>query len=272
VSLLSVNGLSKSFGGLKAVDNVSFDLAAGELLALLGPNGAGKSTCFNMVNGQLQPSAGSIRLNGEELVGRRPREIWRMGVGRTFQIAATFNSMTVLENVQMALISRDRKLFGLWTPASSRYVDEAMELLEQVGMGADAQRACGVLAYGDVKRVELAIALANQPKLLLMDEPTAGMAPKERNELMALTKRLVTGRNIGVLFTEHSMDVVFAYADRMIVLARGKLIAAGSGDAIRNDARVQEVYFGTGKTFRAHAVLDGANHAGGAQGAQGALQ
>ena len=267
MNLLSVSGLSKSFGGLKAVDDVSFDLAAGELLALLGPNGAGKSTCFNMVNGQLQPSAGSIRLDGEELVGRRPRDIWRMGVGRTFQIAATFNSMTVLENVQMALISRDRKLFGLWTPAASRYVDEAMDLLEQVGMSADAQRACGVLAYGDVKRVELAIALANQPKLLLMDEPTAGMAPKERNELMALTKRLVTERNIGVLFTEHSMDVVFAYADRMIVLARGKLIAAGSGDAIRNDARVQEVYFGTGKTFRAHAVLDGASDASGAQGA-----
>jgi branched-chain amino acid transport system ATP-binding protein len=269
MSLLRVRGLSRSFGGLKAVDDVSFDLEAGQLLALLGPNGAGKSTCFNMVNGQLPPSSGSILLDGHELVGMRPRDIWRLGVGRTFQIAATFNSMTVLENVQMALVSRERKTFGLWKAAGARYADEALALLDQVGMAADANRACGVLAYGDVKRVELAIALANRPKLLLMDEPTAGMAPKERNELMALTKRLVTEHRIGVLFTEHSMDVVFAYADRMIVLARGKLIAEGDGDTIRNDPRVQEVYFGTGKTFRPHAPLQ--EVAGGHSG-QGALQ
>ncbi|CAB3778091.1 Lipopolysaccharide export system ATP-binding protein LptB [Paraburkholderia ultramafica] len=269
MSLLRVSGLSKSFGGLKAVDNVSFDLEAGQLLALLGPNGAGKTTCFNMVNGQLPPSSGSIRLDGQELVGMRPRDIWRLGVGRTFQIAATFNSMTVLENVRTALVSRERKTFSLWKSAGSRHADEAFALLEQVGMGADANRACGVLAYGDVKRVELAIALANRPKLLLMDEPTAGMAPQERNELMALTKRLVTEHKIGVLFTEHSMDVVFAYADRMIVLARGKLIAEGNAEAIRNDPRVQEVYFGTGKTFRPHAPLH--DVAGGRQG-QGARQ
>ncbi len=261
MSLLSVRGLSKSFGGLKAVDDVSFDVEAGQLLALLGPNGAGKSTCFNMVNGQLRPSAGSIQLDGQELVGRRPRDIWRLGVGRTFQIAATFNSMTVLENVQMALVSRERKLFGLWSPVAARYADEALALLDQVGMADAASRACGVLAYGDVKRVELAIALANRPKLLLMDEPTAGMAPQERTELMALTRRLASGNGIGVLFTEHSMDVVFASADRMIVLARGKLIAEGNADEIRNDPHVQAVYFGTGKTFRPHAPLGGAGTA-----------
>jgi branched-chain amino acid transport system ATP-binding protein len=269
MSLLRVSGLSRSFGGVKAVDNVSFDLEAGQLLALLGPNGAGKSTCFNMVNGQLPPTSGSIRLDGQELVGMHPRDIWRLGVGRTFQIAATFNSMTVLENVQMALVSRERKTFGLWKSTGSRYADEAFALLEQVGMGADANRACGVLAYGDVKRVELAIALANRPKLLLMDEPTAGMAPKERNELMALTKRLVAERGIGVLFTEHSMDVVFAYADRLIVLARGKLIAEGDAETIRNDPHVREVYFGTSKTFQPHAPLR--DTASGAAG-QGALQ
>ena len=268
MSLLSVSHLSKSFDGVKAVDDVSFDLEAGQLLALLGPNGAGKSTCFNMVNGQLQPSSGSIRLDGRELVGMRPRDIWRLGVGRTFQIAATFNSMTVLENVQMALISRERKTFGLWKPARSRYADEALGLLDQVGMADVAHRACGVLAYGDVKRVELAIALANRPKLLLMDEPTAGMAPKERNELMALTKQLVNQYGIGVLFTEHSMDVVFAYADRMIVLARGKLIAEGAAETIRNDARVQEVYFGSGKTFQARKPRHDTSSAGQGQGAQ----
>jgi branched-chain amino acid transport system ATP-binding protein len=202
----------------------------------------------------LKPSAGSILLDGHELAGMRPRDISRLGVGRTFQIAATFNSMTVLENVQMALISRDRQLFGLWKAASSKHADDALALLRQVGMAAHAARACGVLAYGDVKRVELAVALANKPKLLLMDEPTAGMAPGERNELMALTKQLAVENGMGVLFTEHSMDVVFAYADRLIVLARGKLISEGSAQTIRQDPKVREVYLGTAGTFTPRAA------------------
>jgi branched-chain amino acid transport system ATP-binding protein len=255
MSLLQVKGLGKSFGGVRAVDGIDFDLAAGELLALIGPNGAGKSTTFNMVNGQLRCDSGSIQLNGQELVGLKPRQIWRMGVSRTFQIAETFASLTVVENVQMALISADNKLFSMWRPAAGYRRDDAMRLLAQVGMAPQADRPCSVLAYGDVKRVELAIAMANEPKLLLMDEPTAGMAPKERNELMALTKRLVIDRGMAVLFTEHSMDVVFAYADRMIVLARGRLIAQGKPAEIRDHPKVQEVYFGTGKTFEKPAPV-----------------
>ena len=247
-ALLQVRGLTRAFGGVRAVDNVSFDLASGELLALIGPNGAGKSTCFNMINGQLRPDAGEVLLDGANIIGKKPRDIWRLGVGRTFQIAATFHSMTVIENVQMALISHAKRTFHAWTPARLHFRDEAHALLAEVGMAAHADRPSSVLAYGDVKRVELAIALANGPKLLLMDEPTAGMAPRERNELMALTKRLVTTNNIGVLFTEHSMDVVFAFADRMIVLARGKLIAEGSGEAVRDNPKVREVYFGSGRT------------------------
>lgn len=249
MSLLQVRHLKKSYGGVAAVADVSFDLPAGQLLALIGPNGAGKTTCFNMVNGQLRPDAGSILFDGHELVDMAPRAIWRLGVGRTFQIAETFGSMTVMENVQMALLSREKKIFSLWRPAASHFRDEAMDLLSQVGMEAQAGRPCSVLAYGDVKRVELAIALANRPKLLLMDEPTAGMGPQERNALMALTKKLVVERNIAVLFTEHSMDVVFAYADRIIVLARGKLIAEGDGETIRNHPKVKEVYLGSGSTF-----------------------
>jgi branched-chain amino acid transport system ATP-binding protein len=254
MSLLSVRNISKRFGGVAAVDDVSFDLPAGQLLALIGPNGAGKSTCFNMVNGQLRADAGSILLGGHELVGMPPPAIWRLGVGRTFQTVATFGSMTVVENVQMALLSHGRKLFGLWQPAHEFKREAALELLDQVGMVAQADRPCSVLAYGDVKRVELAIALANQPRLLLMDEPTAGMAPQERNALMALTRKLVVERNIAVLFTEHSMDVVFSFADRMLVLARGKLIAEGDAETIRNHPKVQEVYFGTGKTFERKKV------------------
>jgi branched-chain amino acid transport system ATP-binding protein len=249
MSLLQVTGLGKSFGGVKAVDGINFSINAGELLAFIGPNGAGKTTTFNMLNGQSKPNVGSIVLDGHELVGKRPRDIWRLGVGRTFQIAETFASLTVAENVQMALLSREHKLYSMWQRAAAFHRAEAIDLLDQVGMARDADRPCSVLAYGDVKRVELAIALANKPKLLLMDEPTAGMAPKERNDLMALTKKLVIERQLSVLFTEHSMDVVFAYADRIIVLARGRLIAEGSGEEIRNHAKVQEVYFGTGKTF-----------------------
>ena len=249
MSLLKVSGLGKSFGGVRAVDGVHFELAPGELLALIGPNGAGKSTTFNIVNGQLRADAGSILLDGHELIGKTPREIWRLGVSRTFQIAETFASLTVVENVQMALLSADRKLFAMWRRAADHQRERALELLDQVSMKAQADRPCSVLAYGDVKRVELAIAMANDPKLLLMDEPTAGMAPKERNNLMALTKELVIDRGMAVLFTEHSMDVVFAYADRMIVLARGRLIAGGKPLAVRDDPKVQEVYFGSGKTF-----------------------
>jgi branched-chain amino acid transport system ATP-binding protein len=157
--------------------------------------------------------------------------------------------MTVAENVQMALISHHKEIHKVWPAAASLHRDRALALLDHVGMKAEADRASRELAYGDVKRVELAIALANDPKLLLMDEPTAGMAPRERNELIALVKRLVVERGISVLFTEHSMDVVFAFADRIIVLARGRLIADGTAAEIRDDPKVQEVYFGTGKTF-----------------------
>lgn len=249
MSVLAVRALSKTFGGVHAVNEISFDVAAAEFLAMIGPNGAGKSTCFNMINGQLRPDAGEILFAGRDIAGSPPREIWRLGVGRTFQVAATFASMTVVENVQIALLSHAGEIYRLWRPAADLYRDRALSLLDRVGMAAAADRPSRELAYGDVKRVELAIALASEPRLLLMDEPTAGMAPQERNDLIALVKRLVTERGISVLFTEHSMDVVFAYADRIIVLARGRLIAQGSAEAIRDNAQVREVYFGSGKTF-----------------------
>jgi len=243
--LLRVVGLRKAFGGVLAVDDVGFDLAPGELLAMIGPNGAGKSTCFNCINGQLRPDAGRVMLGDDDLVGRAPRAIWRLGVGRTFQIAATWSSLTVVENVQLALLSHTRRLHQWWGRAGAMHRDDALALLDAVGLAAAAEAPCGALAYGDVKRVELAIALANAPRLLLMDEPTAGMAPRERNELVSLVKSLVRERGIGVLFTEHSMDVVFAHADRIIVLARGRLIAQGVPEAIRDDPQVREVYFGS---------------------------
>ncbi len=251
MSVLAVSGLYKSFGGVRAVDGVSFEVGRGEFLALIGPHGAGKSTCFNMINGQVRPDDGDIRLEGNSIAGLKPRRIARLGVGRTFQVAATFGSMTVVENVQMALASHHREIYRFGRRLAARHRPRALELLAQVGMAEAAPRACRELAYGDVKRVELAIALANDPRVLLMDEPTAGMAPRERVGMIALVKRLVTERGISVLFTEHSMDVVFAYADRIVVLARGALIADGDAESIRRNPQVQEVYLGTGKTYAA---------------------
>ena len=250
-TLLSVEGLTKSYGGVHAVRGVSFSLQAGEILALIGPNGAGKSTCFDMLNGQTTPSAGRITLLGQDTTGERPRQIWRLGVGRTFQITATFPTMTVRENIQVALASYGRKLFNLWTAMPRFAQGEAGDLLELVGMGGHAERPCGELAYGDLKRLELAIALANRPKLLLMDEPTAGMAPRERIELMRLTARIAREKSIGVLFTEHDMDVVFEHADRILVLNRGTLISEGSPEEVRRNPEVQAIYLGEGLVYDA---------------------
>ena len=249
--VLETRRLTKSFGGLVAVDDVSFKLRKGELLALIGPNGAGKSTCFNMLMGQLRPSSGEVFLDGKKITGLGPRQIWRKGVGRTFQITATYASMTVIENVQMALLSHHGQVFRFRPFAHRMHRDDALALLDMVGMVEQADRHCAVLAYGDLKRMELAIALAHDPQLLLMDEPTAGMAPKERIALMELTASIVESRGVSVLFTEHDMDVVFAHAHRIMVLNRGALIAEGSAAEIRANPLVQEVYLGGGTVFGA---------------------
>ena len=173
-----------------------------------------------------------------------PRAIWRRGVGRTFQVAQTFVSMSVAENVQMALMSACGRSRALWTSARELYREDALGLLQDVGMRADADRPVNALSYGDVKRIELAIAIASEPKLLLMDEPTAGMAPRERAALMQLVAEIARSRSIGILFTEHDMDSVFSHADRILVLVRGAIIASGTPDEVRADARVKEVYLG----------------------------
>jgi branched-chain amino acid transport system ATP-binding protein len=245
MTLLLVEGLNKRFGGVVAARDVSFSLDAGEMLAIIGPNGAGKSTTFNMVGGQLRPDTGRVVLRDADITGKPPREVCRMGVGRTFQVAQTFLSFSVVENVQMALIARHGQTRELVSRAAALHRHEALALLERVGMDRDADRPIGELAYGDVKRVELAIALAASPRLLLMDEPTAGMAPRERAGLMQLTANIAREQEIGVLFTEHDMDAVFAHADRILVLVRGEIIARGSPEEVRANEEVKRVYLGT---------------------------
>ncbi|WP_270933966.1 ABC transporter ATP-binding protein [Falsiroseomonas oryzae] len=245
MTLLAAEALNKRFGGVVAARDVAFALSAGEMLAIIGPNGAGKSTTFNMVGGQLRPDSGRVLLGGEDITGLPPREVCRMGVGRTFQVAQTFLSMSVIENVQMALIAHAGRTRDMLAPTSRLFRQDALALLARVGMEAAADRPIGELAYGDVKTVELAIALAAAPRLLLMDEPTAGMAPRERARLMQLTAGIAREEGIGVLFTEHDMDAVFAHADRILVLVRGEIIAAGTPEQVRDDPEVQRVYLGT---------------------------
>ncbi len=243
-SVLQVTRLAKAFGGIRAVDDVSFAVAAGELVALIGPNGAGKTTCFNLVNGQLVPDAGSVTLAGSRIDGIPAHAIARRGVGRTFQVAATFASMTVRENVRLARLAhagRANRLLRLATEDGDAGVDA---LLARVGCADLADMHCAALAYGDAKRVELALALADQPRLLLMDEPTAGLATRSRAALMQVAADLARRDGIAVLFTEHDMDVVFGFADRVIVLDDGKIIAEGPPATVRADPRVRAVYLG----------------------------
>lgn len=246
--VLEVRHLTRFYGGVRALDDVSFNVAPGELLALIGPNGAGKSTCFNIINGQLRPDAGEVRLLGRPITGLAPRGIARLGVGRTFQIASVFNSMTVLENVQTTLAAAQGGTFSLWRSASPLARDEAMDLLDQVGLAQMLHRPAATLAYGDIKRLELAMALAGTSSLLLMDEPTAGMSADERQDMIRLVRDLTRSRGLAVLFTEHSMDVVFGHADRVIVLADGRIIADGGVAEVQADPQVRNVYLGTSRT------------------------
>ena len=225
--LLRVSGLSRAFGGVQAVDDVGFELAAGEMLALIGPNGAGKSTTFNMVGGQLRPDAGQVLLGGVDITGLPPRTIWRHGVGRTFQIAETFASLTVLENVQMALLSADRSIYRFWRPAGQHRRADALALLEQVGMAAQAERPCSALAYGDIKRVELALALAHAPRLLLMDEPLAALDAPRKAEILPYLERLHRELALPIVYVTHAMDEVARLADHLVLLEAGRVRAAG---------------------------------------------
>ncbi len=243
--LLAVEQLSKSFGAVVALSALSCTVAAGERVAIIGPNGAGKTTLFNVLGGQLPADCGSVRLGERRISGLPPHAIARLGVGRTFQVAATFASMTVRENVQIALLAQRGERRSLWLQAHARHAAAAQALLDRVGIGALAPRACSTLAYVDLKRVELAIALALQPRLLLMDEPTAGMAALERARLMALVSNLARGDGMAVLFTEHDMDIVFSHAERILVLNRGRLIADGSPADVRANPDVRAAYLGT---------------------------
>lgn len=245
-ALLRVEQLRKAFGGLKVTDEVSFAIHPQEIAAIIGPNGAGKTTLFNQITGQLPPDGGRILFEEADLLGRSPQEIVRLGIGRSFQIASIFPDETVRDNVLAACLSRLNQTRKLWRPYTvfQRASDEAMEILDSLGLDDQASRPAYELAHGDQKLLDIGIALALRPKLLLMDEPTAGMSPEERQRTRSLIKKLWEDYRLTLLFIEHDMDMVFGIAERIFVLNHGRLIAEGSPESIRTNRDVITAYLG----------------------------
>jgi branched-chain amino acid transport system ATP-binding protein len=244
VLALELRGVSRAFGGLRAVEGVDLMVEAGERRALIGPNGAGKTTLFNLITGDLPHDSGQIYVRGEEVSGLAPQDLCRRGLGRTFQITSIFRRLTALENVQTALLIHHRRHYDILRPARRLYRERALTLLDRVGLAAQAAKPSGILAHGDQRRLELALALASEPHLLMLDEPTAGMAAPERHELMALVATIAREGGLTVVFTEHDMDVVFAVARRITVLHQGAVLAEGAPLEVRGNAEVQRVYLG----------------------------
>jgi len=242
-AILEARQLRKVFGVTPAVDDVDFSIDTGTRTALIGPNGAGKSTLFELLGGGLSADNGHIAFNGADITAWPPMRRAQAGIARTFQIAAVFRSMTALENVQTALLATVPGCGGL-RAASGAFKGEAEALLDTVGIAAAMESAVTDLAYGDVKRLELAMALAGNPQLLLLDEPTAGMAAAERRRIMERTTGIADARGIALLFTEHDMDTVFGFADRVMVMHEGKIVADGAPDDVRADPLVRRIYLG----------------------------
>lgn len=245
--MLQVQQLVKHFGGVHAVDGVSFEVSAGECVALIGPNGAGKSTCFACIAGQYPLTAGHIFWNGQALERLAPAARLQHGVTRTFQVAQVFEALTVLQNVQLAVQARlGSGTISAFKNLDSQSLKPACALLEKTGLAALADQDVLSLPYGAKKRLELAVALAASPRLLLLDEPAAGLAEAERASLMQLVKQL-TAQGMAVLYTEHNMDAVAGVADRVLVLIEGRLAAQGSFEQISRDSTVRRHYLGEGE-------------------------
>ncbi|HTU53737.1 MAG TPA: ABC transporter ATP-binding protein [Acetobacteraceae bacterium] len=242
--MLEVNRLSKSFGGFRAVAGVSLAVETRRIAAVIGPNGAGKSTFFNLITGHLRPDGGQVLLDGRDITGAPPYRIAALGIGRSFQHANIFARLTVAENVQAALLAHRGRGRDFWSRAESFYRDEAAALLASVGLRDQAATIAGSLAYGNQKQLELGIALASDPSVLLLDEPTAGMSAAETEETMRLLERIAGERGLTLLFTEHDMEVVFGIAETIAVLHQGRLLAEGTPSEVRRNPDVRRVYLG----------------------------
>ncbi len=243
---LEVQDVSKSFGHFVAVKNVSLAIPEGQVTALIGPNGAGKTTLYNMVSGRLKPTVGSIWFRGTDITGLTPDHIVRMGISRSFQITNIFSELTVLENVQVALVARQNKGLNVWRVSArdKELEEQGLDVLARLGLESVARDRAGTLSHGDKRRVELAIVLTTGPKLVLLDEPTAGMTPEETHGVMNLVRSLAEAGPYTFFLTEHDMDVVFGLAQKIFVMHRGELLAEGTPEEIKRDPHVRTAYLG----------------------------
>ena len=242
--MLEVRGLNKSFSGFHAVSDVDITVETGQIAAIIGPNGAGKSTLFNLITGHLRPDTGSVHLDGRDITGAAPHKIVRMGVGRSFQRTNIFAKLTVFENLQAAFLVHNHRGRDFWSRAATLYRDETTALLSSIGLVEQRDTIAGTLSYGNQKQLELGLALASDPALLLLDEPTAGMSATETHDTIRLIERIAGERSLTLLFTEHDMDVVFQIAQKIAVLHQGRVIADGAPEEVRADPEVRRVYLG----------------------------
>ncbi len=242
--MLEVRGVRKSFDGFLAVNNASVTVERGQIAAIIGPNGAGKTTLFNLITGHLRPDAGAVLLEGRDVTGLAPHDVCRLGMGRSFQRTNIFPKLTVYQNVQAAFLSHRGRGRNLWARVDNLYRDETEALLASIGLRERAGEVSGFLSHGGQKQLELGIALASEPSLLLLDEPTAGMSVTETRETIRLVVRIARERGLTLLFTEHDMEVVFSIAQKITVLHQGRIIADGAPAAVRADPEVRRVYLG----------------------------
>jgi branched-chain amino acid transport system ATP-binding protein len=244
VRVLEITNLNKSFAGFRAVSDVSLSVETRQIAAVIGPNGAGKSTLFNLITGHLRPDTGTVKLDGRDITGAAPHRIVRMGVGRSFQRTNIFAKLTVFENIQAAFLVHHRQGRNFWGRSEAMYRDETAALLRQIGLHTQEKTIAGTLSYGNQKQLELGLALASDPQMLLLDEPTAGMSATETHETISLLEKIAGERELTLLFTEHDMEVVFQIAQKIAVLHQGRIIADGKPEDVRNDSEVRRVYLG----------------------------
>ncbi len=242
--MLQVKGLSKSFDGFKAVNNANLDVQQGEIVAVIGPNGAGKTTLFNLITGILKPDEGKVIFKGEDITGLAPYEICRKRISRSFQVVNIFPRLTVFENTQVAVLARQKKTWNLFTPSKRLAIEETEEILKNVGLMDKKDRVTAFLSHGDRKVLEIAMALGGDPEFLILDEPTAGMAPEETARCIELIKNLSDRLGLTILFCEHDMEIVFGIAKRIMVMVRGSTIIQGTCDDVRCNQAVQDAYLG----------------------------
>ena len=242
--MLEISGLSKSFGGFRAVSDVSLTVDTRQIAAVIGPNGAGKSTLFNLITGHLRPDSGTVRLDGRDITGAPPYRICRMGIGRSFQRTNIFPKLTVFENLQAAFLIHRGRGRNFWSRAETFYRDDVAALLGSIGLADQGATVAGTLSYGNQKQLELGLALASDPQVLLLDEPTAGMSASETHDTIALLEKIAGERALTLLFTEHDMEIVFQIAQKIAVLHQGRIIADGTPQEVRSDPEVRRVYLG----------------------------